>query len=257
MTPDALAAALRAALPAGDTDIPVDVVGRVRVVPAPDGPGWRSPLALVAAPSARMPPATLAASVAERLARHPAVASATVLGDGMLDVVLTPVAAGEVVARILGSTRTTSEGDVTLGPRPGLPAPGRRRPGDPAFLALWAHARAVTLVDQAARQGFSPTTDVADHLARDIDLRLLTALAALPDDAARAVARQDAAGFLRRVVDLATRTHAVLDAADVVPRTVGDPLTAGHGARIALVAAAGRELARGLRLLDLPTPDRL
>lgn len=225
------------------------VVRPVHLVPAPVGPGWHSAQAIRVSRAAGVPPRELAARVADGLAARPEVASAGVVGDGMVHVVLTAVASGAVVALVRGDP-AYGRGVVGVpGPVPALPVPGERVRSHPVFGAVWAHARALS-----AAAGGDGSPEVGPWLASPAEDALLTALAAFPDDVLRA---PDRAALLRRVVALAVRTHAWLDDEPVVPRTVADPVEPVHRARSALTAATAQVLATGLDLLGLPAPVRV
>jgi len=249
MTPEQLARVVWAAVVPG-TPPPGD--GLPRVVPAADGPGWRSPAALRVARGLARPPSEVAREAAARLRGHPDVGAARALGDGTLDIVLTPAAAGTVVSRVL-----SGEGEDWTAPSrfatPALPRPGWRRRDDPVFALVWAHARARTVVTLAAAQGMEPGP-VADLLADPAEGALLTALAAFPDDVSRAAPSGDTTSLLRRLAVLAGRTHDWLDRESVIPRRVDDRVTATHQARLALASATAAVLALGLDLLGLPRP---
>lgn len=243
--------------------------------PAPQGPGWVTAAARRWAAASGRPAVEVAHLVADHVTRHPDVATAAVLGDGMLHVVLTPRASGAVVAAVLGSRApgwgALGEGDSggapdgedehtgqdrqrLPGPRPALPGPGGRRRGHPVFSVLWAHSRAAAVAGVAQGLGVEATPRVGDLLCVPTEDALLTALAAFPDDVAGAV---DRAAFLPRLVDLSGRTHTWLDDDVVVPRATSDPVEPVHQARVALATATARVLATGLDLLGLPAPTRV
>ncbi|MDQ2757459.1 MAG: DALR anticodon-binding domain-containing protein [Actinomycetota bacterium] len=255
MTPDRLALVVWSAV-APDAAPPPD--GPPRMLPATEGPGWRSPVALRLAPSLGRSSRDLAHEAAARLRGHPDVGSVQVLGYGMLEVVLTPRAAGIVVTRVMAG-ETEVDLAVLTGrfATPPLPGPGRRRRDDPVFAVVWAHARARTVLSLAAGEGIGPAGAVGDLLAGPAEMALLTALAAFPHDVSRATRTGDAGSLLLRLVGLAGRTHDWLDLESVVPWRKDEPVTAVHHARVALAAAAAACLVRGLRLLDLPRPVRV
>ncbi|MEO3937081.1 DALR anticodon-binding domain-containing protein [Dermatophilaceae bacterium Soc4.6] len=249
MTPDELARVVWSAV-APATPPPPE--GRPRVVPAADGPGWRSPLALRLAPGLARSSSALAQEAAARLAVHPDVGVVRVLGEGVLDVVLTPAAAGTVVARVLSAGGGAAPPAQSLA-TPGLPGPGRRRRDEPVFALVWAHSRARTVVALAAAQGIGPA-EVGDLLTDPAETALLTALAASADDVARAIRADDGLWLLRRLAELAGRTHDWLDPETVVPRRVDDPVGPVHQARVALALATALVLGAGIDLLGLPRP---
>jgi len=116
----------------------------------------------------------------------------------------------------------------------------------------YAHARIRSLVrksgvDPAAVEGFA-------KLGEPEEVELLKALALWPRELRLAAAQQNPARLAQRTYELARLFSRFFNAHSVFDR-VEDPELARQ--RVALVAAVGAALRKGLELLGIPTPERI
>ena len=250
------------------TTLPPDAaVGR----PRRGGRGeYATTVALHAAPRAGVAPRELAGRLADALAARPEVADAQAAGAGFVNLRMTGDGRAALVAEALSGdvpdvvlpdrevpeelvaavgpdvaryavlrSPTGAVGDVTL--------LARRVPENPAFLVRYAHARAVALARNAADLGVAA---VPGPLTEPAEIELVAGLAGFP-----AAARSGEPHRLAR--HLEALAEAVLDLQRAVLPKGDEEATELHGARLAAVVAAGRQLATGLGLLGVPAPDRI
>ena len=227
-------------------------------------------MALHAAPRAGVAPRELAGRLAAALAARPEVADAQAAGAGFVNLRMTGAGRAALVAEaldadvpdaVLPDREVPEELVAAVGPdvaryavlRSPTGAVGdvallaRRVPENPAFLVRHAHARAVALVRNAAELG---VTAVPGPLTEPAEIELVAGLAGFP-----AVALSGEPHRLAR--HLEALAEAVLDLQHAVLPKGDEEATELHGARLAAVVAAGRQLATGLGLLGVPAPDRI
>jgi arginyl-tRNA synthetase len=128
----------------------------------------------------------------------------------------------------------------------------RRRTADnPVFRIRYAHARAASLIRNAADLGIGLGTDLR-LLAHPREAELVCAIGHFP-----AVVRSGEPHRVARYLE--ALTGAFFDVHDVCPvLPVGDTdVTDLHRARLALVVAVRQVLANGLGLLGVSAPDRI
>jgi arginyl-tRNA synthetase len=108
---EAVVAALRDVVP----DLPDDLADRVEVTHPrdPTHGDMATNAALLAAKSARQPPAKLASAIADRLRQNPAIAEATVAGPGFINLRLDPAALHAILPIVLRAGE--AYGDSTTG----------------------------------------------------------------------------------------------------------------------------------------------
>jgi arginyl-tRNA synthetase len=124
VTPEALAAAIRAALEAlgeaGDLTVAVPPEVRVERPRNRDHGDWSTNVALQLAKSAGMPPRELATALASRLGRVPGVAAVDVAGPGFLNITLEAASAGELARTVVEAGTAYGRGDAERGRRVNL-----------------------------------------------------------------------------------------------------------------------------------------
>ena len=119
MTPEQLAAAIRAALVdltrSGDVRLEVPATVRVERPRSREHGDWSTNVALQLARTAGMPPRDLATKLAGRLADTSGVKSAEVAGPGFLNITLDAAAAGELVRTVVEAGSSYGRGDSLAG----------------------------------------------------------------------------------------------------------------------------------------------
>ena len=254
-------------------------------VERPRNPGhgeYATSVALRTAGRIGVEPRELAGWLAEALIRMPEVAGAEVAGPGFLNLRMTLDGRSALVAEVLaegedygldGASLVEAAADllVVAAPEGLVEAVGadaaryalacgrvidvallRRRTADnPVFRIRYAHARAASLIRNAADLGIGPGTDLRP-LAHPREAELGCAIGHFP-----AVVRSGEPHRVARYLE--ALTGAFFDVHDVCPMLpVGDAdVTDLHRARLALVVAARQVLANGLGLLGVSAPDRI
>ena len=216
-----------------------------------------TPLEVAAATG--VPPREVAGMLRERLARTPGVESVEVAGPGFLNVTVS------VAARLADLVRLLDEapGGLARGPSgrartpvPGWEPGGRADVGNPRYLVLLAHARAASLLRNAAVLGLAPRAPDEPHDPLDLPTRpqerllagmLVDLLGDPPADPPR---------LSRRLEEAATAFLGCQEAHPSLP--VGDERPGAlHAARLLLVRGTRVTLACGLASLGVAAPERM
>jgi len=237
---------------------------------------YATSVALRTAGRAGVAPRELAGWLADALVRRPEVAGAEVAGPGFLNLRMTADGRSALVAEVLaadddleGATAVEAAADLLVRAAPaglvdaigadaaryslvsGRPVDARRTVDNPLFRLQYAHARAASLMRNAARLGIEDTADLAP-LADPREGELVCAIGRFP----AVVASGEPYRVARHLEVLAVAFFDVHDACPVLP--VGDAdVTDLHRARLALVFAVRRVLANGLGLLGVSAPERI
>lgn len=257
MTPEQLSSFVVGALEAlsaeGEVTLDGPLPTSVAVLPSRGAADFASPVALSLAPAASIPARDLAGRLADRLDRVPGLAAVEVAGPGYLDLTLEPAELGRVAEQVLAA----GPGYGVDGAPGGLPATGHGPPGPdgvPLPDVRLAHARAASLLRNAADLGLSHQGGDPSLLDEAAETALLRLLATFPT--AVAGAARDVGRPVRHLRAVAEAFERLVVEVQVLPR--GDaPTTAEHVARLLLVAATRTVLGNGLALLGVDAPERM
>jgi arginyl-tRNA synthetase len=214
-------------------------------------------VALQTGKRAGVAPREFAGSLAQALARQPAVRCAQVAGPGFLNLWLAAQAQGAIVAQIL------ADGE-RFGARPCRPIP-RLAGLDEPVPAQDAHARLAAQARHAADLGVSCAGARLELLEHEREGELIRTLGEFPRIVAAVSAAAPISGtaqlrqarrLARYLEQLTSAYHRFDGSCRVLPMGDEQPCPR-HAARLALCQATRQVLANGLGLLSLSAPERM
>ncbi|MEE1927520.1 DALR anticodon-binding domain-containing protein [Streptomyces sp. TRM 70351] len=264
--------ALRDAVAAGQLPEPAGLPDRVTLRRPPRGDAdYASNLALRLAPLMDRPAPRIAAVLRDRLSADPGIDRVEVAGAGFLNITVGAGARTAVVRELLARPRPAAPAEDPAADAArwsavtGTPVTYERRVSSPLFQVQYAHARARSLVRNAADLGLRPEPGPGTAPAEETLTALLAETArradalgqaARPHQAARPSRAVTPAALARLLQQTAAAFFDVHDAHPPLPRGDEKP-TAAHRARLALAEATGVVLAGGLSQLGISAPDHL
>lgn len=252
---------------------------------------WHSTIALRAAAQSGGDPREVADRIAEAVRTHPDIAAVTVTGPGFLGIEVRAAALIAAVTALIAEPEPGSGPEPSSGPgRSAAPEPGgvpelngaesvpavrasnegastvwgvdaqlvrRAVDANPAYLLMRTHAHTRRLHRRAVAAGLpAAAPDAAAEQLDAVDRSLLVHIIDTPATADRAVTAGDLRPLVLALDELSRAYLAWTGDHEIVP-TIDHDITGLHAARLRLVDGVTTVLARGLRLLGAPAPERM
>lgn len=232
---------------------------------------WHSTIALRAAAQSGGDPREVADRIAKAVRTHPDIAAVTVTGPGFLGIEVRAAALISAVTELIadpapsgvteqsGADREPAAGEPNEAAQAvwGVDAQLARRAVDanPAYLLMRTHAHGARLRRRAITAGLAPVTAAPEQLDA-VDRGLLVHIIDTPGTVDRAMDAGDLRALVAAFDELSRAYLAWTGDHEIVP-TIDHDITGLHAARLRLVDGVTTVLARGLRLLGAPAPERM
>ncbi|WP_339391872.1 DALR anticodon-binding domain-containing protein [Brevibacterium metallidurans] len=240
---------------------------------------WHSTIALRAAAQSGGDPLEVADHIAEVVRAHPDIAAVTVTGPGFLGIEVRAASLLAAVTALIADPEPSSDPERSDVPEsrdadrvPAVRAPNEaestvwgvdaqlsRRAVDanPAYLLMRTHAHTRRLHRRAVAAGLPVAApDAAAEQLDAVDRSLLVHIIDTPATADRAVTAGDLRTLIAALDELSRAYLAWTGDHEIVP-TLDHDFTGLHAARLRLVVGVTTVLARGLRQLGAPAPERM
>ena len=237
---------------------------------------WHSTIALRAAAQSGGDPREVADRIAKAVRTHPDIAAVTVTGPGFLGIEVRAAALISAVTELIADPAPSGDPALSGADRvPAVRAPNEaasneagstvwgvdaqlaRRAVDanPAYLLMRTHAHGARLRRRAITAGLAPVTAAPEQLDA-VDRGLLVHIIDTPGTVDRAMDAGDLRALVAAFDELSRAYLAWTGDHEIVP-TIDHDITGLHAARLRLVDGVTTVLARGLRLLGAPAPERM